>query len=185
MSAAWVATATAAAVFVLTGCGTPADQPTGGDPAGPGATSPAATTGPTAVAANAGVTPEQVCALVSTADMARITGFTISSTKAERSGDVSVCHYVGSVDGFESSKVITEYQPTGKGAMEYTKSKGVAVADLGQDAVWFSTGAQLLVQVGGDAVFGVYVQDVRMHAGDPRTGARQIADIAVPQLMRS
>jgi hypothetical protein len=133
-------------------------------------------------AQNSAVSPDRLCAMVSTAQMSTITGFNITGTTAEMSGDVSVCGYVGITDGYQSTKLFTQYQPTGKGALEYTKARGEAVSGFDNTAVWFQTGGQLLIELGGEAVFGVYVSDVRMHGNDPRAGAMLIAQIAVPAL---
>ena len=128
------------------------------------------------------VSPDRLCAMVSTAQMSAITGFNITGTTAEMSGDVSVCGYVGITEGYQSTKLFTQYQPTGKVALEYTKARGEAVSGFDNTAVWFQTGGQLLIELGGEAVFGVYVSDVRMHGNDPRGGAMLIAQIAVPEL---
>jgi hypothetical protein len=151
-------------------------------PAAPPATTaaPAATT---ATARAAGVTPDQVCGLVSTAEMSQFTGFMITTTKTATSGNVSVCHYEGTAgDNYVASKVILEYQPDGKGAVEYTKARGEAVSGLGIFAVFFATSGQLDVEVGGDAVFLVFMQDVRANHGDVKGAAVQIASAAVPRL---
>jgi hypothetical protein len=148
-------------------------------PTPPATTAPhsAATTGAPPVA-NGAVTPDQVCALVDPAQMSQITGFTISSTRPAISGNVAVCHYESS----NISKVILEYQPDGKGAVEFTKTKGQAVAGIGTFAVYFKTSAQLSVELGGDAVFHVFIEDVRANQNNPKEAAVRIAQIAVPKL---
>jgi len=166
-----------AVLAALAGCGS-ADSPSP-------VTQDSNTTAPVtqgATAQNSAVTPERLCAMVSTAQMSTITGFNITGTTAEMSGDVSVCGYVGITEGYQSTKLFTQYQPTGKVALEFTKARGEAVSGFGTTAVWFQTGGQLLIELGGEAVFGVYVSDLRMHGNDPRAGAMLIAQIAVPAL---
>jgi uncharacterized protein DUF3558 len=182
MTAMKVALVMAGAVLcagALAGCGSGASTP-------PSPTSNAPHTGAaTTPAAAAGLTPDQVCGLATAAQVSEISGWTVTRTKPELSGDVAVCHYYATVDGFEASKVLLEYSPTGKAAVELTKSRGTAVAGLGQFAVWFQTGAQLFVEVSGDATVNVLVEDVRFHGNNPKDGAIALARIAVAALPHS
>ena len=175
--------AIAAGVLVATAACGP-DAPSTPDTSTTTPAAPAATT--TSAAARAsGVTPDQLCGLVTTAQMSQFTGFTMSSTKTEMSGNTAVCHYLGTAADSTTpvSKVIIEFQPDGKGAVEFTKSKGEAVSGIGAFAVYFSTSAQLSVELdNGDAVFHVFVEDVRANHNDPKGAAVQIAQTAVPRL---
>jgi hypothetical protein len=170
----------AAVLATLAACGPSAGTPTGGTdtsaPAGSTATSAATT-------AAQGLTPQQVCGLVSLDDAARIAGFPMTATQPETSGDVAVCHYQGTLDDYTSSKVIIEYQPSGKAAVEYTKNNGgEAVAGLGQAAYWFDSSKNLAVELGADAVLGIYIEDVRFHQNNPKDGAQQLATLALTHL---
>jgi uncharacterized protein DUF3558 len=160
------------------------DQPTS-QPTSQPAAAPSAATTAAQQPASTGVTPDQVCALVTTAQMAQATNFTIVSATPKTSGDVSVCDYGGHAADTTnlSSKVIIEYSPNGKTAVEFTKARGEAVPGLGQFAVYFSTSASIDVEVGGQATFHVYVEDVRAGNGDPKEACVEIAQIAVPRLM--
>jgi len=173
----------AGVLLAATACGAESPSPSSSPSSAPPA---AAATTTTTAAQRTGVTPDQVCALVTTAQMSQFTGFTISSTKPETSGNVSVCHFVGTAADSTSpvSKVIIEYQPDGKGAVEFTKARGEAVPGLGAFAVYFSTSAQLSVELSasGDAVFHVFIEDVRANHNDPKGAAVQIAQTAVPHL---
>ena len=171
-----------AVLLTVAACG--ADEPTTSQSSAPSSTVAPATSASQA-AAGSGVSPDQVCGLVTTAQMSQFTGFTIGSTKPETSGNVSVCHFIGTASDSTSpvSKVIIQFQPDGKGAVEFTKSKGEVVAGLGAFAVYFKTAAQLSVELGsGDAVFHVFVEDVRANHNDPKGAAVQIAQVAVPGL---
>lgn len=97
-------------------------------------------------------TPEPVRGTIDIATVSTITGFTITSTKPE----------------------------TGKTAVEYTKSHAEPVAGLGQAAYWFPTAGQLSVELGGEAVCTIYVIGLRIHRNDPKGGAIQIVQKAVP-----
>jgi hypothetical protein len=167
----------AAAVLALAGCGP--------DPA-PAANTATPTGRPPATSSPAGnssrFTPEQVCGTIDIATMSQITGFTITSTKPEMSGDVAVCEYQAS-NGI--AKIILEWGPTGKTAVEYTKSHAEPVAGLGQAAYWFPTAGQLSVELGGEAVCTIYVIDLRVHNNDAKGGAIQIAQKAVPGMPHS
>lgn len=171
----------AGVVLTATACG--ADDPASPSPSTP---TSAATSTAQQTPARTGVTPDQVCGLVTTAQMSQFTAFTISSTRPETSGNVSVCHFLGTASDSTTpvSKVIIEYQPDGKGTVEFTKARGEAVPGLGTFAVYFSTSAQLSVELsaGGDAVFHVFVEDVRANHNDPKGAAVQIAQTAVPRL---
>ena len=175
----------AGVLLTASACGAsdPATPPS--SPTSAAAATTAATTA-TTTARPQGVTPDQVCALVTTAQMSQFTAFTISSTRPETSGNVSVCHFLGTASDSTTpvSKVIIEYQPDGRGAVEFTKARGEAVTGLGTFAVYFSTSAQLSVELsaGGDAVFHVFVEDVRANHNDPKGAAVQIAQTAVPRL---
>ncbi len=179
MSPVGYAVALIAVLAALAGCGS-AETPSPATQTQDANTTAPVTQG--ATTQNSAVTPDRLCAMVSTAQMSTITGFNITGTTAEMSGDVSVCGYVGITDGYQSTKLFTQYQPTGKGALEFTKARGEAVSGFDNTAVWFQTGGRLLIELGGEAVFGVYVSDVRMHGNDPRGGAMLIAQIAVPAL---
>jgi hypothetical protein len=171
-----------AVLLTVAACGP--DETTTSQSSTPSSTVTAATSA-AQVATGSGVSPDQVCGLVTTAQMSQITGFTISSTRPETSGNVSVCHFIGTASDSTSpiSKVIIQFQPDGKGAVEFTKSRGEVIPGLGAFAVYFSTAAQLSVELGsGDAVFHVYVEDVRANHNDPKGAATQIAQIAVPRL---
>ena len=159
------------------------DQPSNQSNNQPAAAPSAATTA-AQQPASTGVTPDQVCALLTTAQMAQATNFTISSTKPSTSGDVSVCDYIGHAADTTnlSPKVIIEYSPKGKAVTEFTKARGEAVPGLGQFAVYFTTSASLEVEVGGDATFIIYIQDVRAGNSDPKEACIEIAQIAVPRL---
>ena len=158
------------------------DQPTGQSNNPPAA--PSAGTTAAQQPAAAGVTPDQVCALLTTAQMAQATSFTIASTKPSTSGDVSVCDYIGHASDTTNlnSKVIIEYSPKGKAVTEFTKARGEAVPGLGQLAVYFATSASIEVEVGGDATFIVYIEDVRAGNNNPKAAAIAIAQVAVPKL---
>jgi hypothetical protein len=155
-------------------------------PATAGTAAPTAnrTSTPATAAAPTAVTPERLCATVSIADVARISGFHIVSTKTDMSGDVSVCTFVRDDNGFTSGALIIQYQPKGRSTVELLKSKGESVSGFGQTAVWYNTAGQLSVELDGDAVFHAYVLDVRFHGNDPKAGATQVAQIAVPALLR-
>ena len=172
----------AAVLLTATACG--AEEPT--TPTSASSPTSAAAAATTTAAQRTGVTPDQVCGLVTTAQMSQFTAFTISSTRPETSGNVSVCHFLGTASDSTSpvSKVIIEYQPDGKGAVEFTKARGEAVPGLGAFAVYFSTSAQLSVELSssGDAVFHVFMEDVRANHNDPKGAAVQIAQAAVPRL---
>lgn len=170
--------AAVAAVLALAACG-PDALPVANNGTSTG--QPAATSSPTQ-GTQARFTPDQVCGLVDVATMSQITGFTIVSTKAEMSGDVSVCHYE---DSTTLAKVIVEYQPTGKVAVEFTKASAETVSGLGQAAFWFKTSGQLSVELGGDAVCHVFVLDLRIHSNDAKGGAILIAQKAVPGMPHS
>jgi hypothetical protein len=165
-----------AAMLSLTACGpgdppaTAAGTPTAGSPP---------MSSPTAAAA---FTPQQVCALIDTAAMTQMTGFTITSTKPDTSGDVSSCTYK---DGNSLGKVVVEYQVNGKAVVELTKAKGEAVSGLGQAAFWFTSSGQLSVELGGTAVCHVFVLDLRINNGDPKAGAIKVAQAAVPGMPHS
>jgi hypothetical protein len=175
---------TVLAAFLLTACGPDA---TGNSAASAPSTASSRTqpsTPGSSSAAPAGLSPEDVCALVSLADMGHATSYTFTSTKASTSGDVSVCTYIGAgADGYSSPKTYLEYQPTGKTLIEYTKAKGVAVDGLGAAAYYFQTAGQLSVELPGTASFTIYVMDVRVHGGDPKAAAVEIARVAVPKLL--
>jgi len=169
------------AVVGLAACGP--GQP---EPPAPTATqgqAAARTSTPATAATAAAVTPDRLCGLVSVADAARISGFHVFKTQTSMSGDISVCSYVRDDSGHESSALFIEYSPTGRSTTEYLKSKGEAVSGFGQTAVWFTTAAELDVELNGEAVFIEYVQDVRFHGNDPKAGAMQVAQIAVPALL--
>ena len=164
----------------LAACG-PAEPPapaaTGSGPAANRTSTP-----PTTRAAATGFTPDQVCATISIADVARISGFHIVRTEASMSGPISVCSFIHDDGGFASSALFIQYDPTGRAAFEFLKSKGEAVSGFANPAVWYTTSAELGVELGGDAVFHEYVSDVRFHGNDPKTGAIQVAQIVVPAL---
>ncbi len=167
-----------AAVLALAACG-PDTTPAANNSTASG--QPSATSSPTR-GAPARFTPDQVCGLIDIATMSQITGFTIASTKAEMSGDVSVCHYM---DGDTLGKVIVEYQPSGKTAVEYTKASAETVSGLGQAAFWFKTSGQLSVELGGDAVCHVFILDIRAHNNDAKAAAIEIGQKAVPGMPHS
>ena len=167
------------AVVALAACG-----PGQSEPPAPTATQvPSATRTSTPAAAAAAVTPDRLCGLVSVADVARISGFHVLKTQTSMSGDISVCSYIRDDSGHESSALFIEYSPTGRSTTEYLKAKGEAVSGFGQTAVWFNTAGELNVELTGEAVFIEYVQDVRFHGNDPKAGAMQVAQIAVPALL--
>jgi hypothetical protein len=174
-----VAVVAVLAVVALAACG-----PDQSEPPAPSATQAAAATRTSTPAAAApAVTPDRLCGTVSVADVARISGFHVFKTKASMSGDVSVCSFIRDDGGNESSALIIEYSPKARSTVEFLKSKGEAVNGFGQTAVWFTTSAELDVELTGDAAFVEYVQDVRFHGNDPKTGAIQVAQIAVPALL--
>ncbi|NUO57138.1 MAG: hypothetical protein HOV78_10765 [Hamadaea sp.] len=146
-------------------------------------TTPASVGGGGATAsAAAKVTPEQLCALMTVAKAAQISGFPIESAEPSMSGDVAVCTYKANVSGTPLGKIITEYQPNAKTLFDLTKAKGQAVAGLGQEAVYFSSSGQLSVRLDDRNLFHCFVLDLRMNHGNPKAGAIQVAKAVVPQL---
>ena len=178
---ALAAVATLAVLTALAACG-PGEPPppaaTGSGPAANRTSTPA-----TAPAAAAGFTPERLCGTISVADVARISGFHVIRTEPSMSGDISVCSFIRDDSGFASSALFIQYDPKGRSAFDFLKSKGEAVTGFANPAVWFTTSAELGVALGGDAVFHEYVSDVRFHGNDPKAGAIQVAQIVVPALM--
>jgi hypothetical protein len=163
----------AVATLLLAGCG---PDPA---PASNNATPTARTSAVPSARAQGGFTGQQVCALMDTATMAQITGFTIASTRASMSGNVAVCEYLSEQS---IAKAIVEWSPTGKVRTEYTKSKGEAVAGLGEAAYWFPKAGQLSVELGGGGpvTCEVYVIDLWIHNIDAKGGAILIAQRAAP-----
>jgi hypothetical protein len=176
-----LAIAAVATLATLVACG-PGEPPppaaTGSGPAANRTSTPA-----TAPAAATAVTPEQLCGKISVADVARISGFHVIRTETSMSGDISVCSFIRDDSGFASSALFIQYDPKGRTAFEFLKSKGEAVTGFANPAVWYTTSAELGVELGGDAVFHEYVSDVRFHGNDPKAGAIQVAQIVVPALM--
>jgi len=175
-----LAIAGAVLTMTLAACG-PGEPPppaaTGSGPAANRTSTPATTR-----AAATAVTPEQLCGKISIADVARISGFHVVRTETSMSGPISVCSFIRDDGGFASSALFIQYDPTGRAAFEFLKSKGEAVSGFANPAVWYTTSAELGVELGGDAVFHEYVSDVRFHGNDPKTGAIQVAQIVVPAL---
>jgi hypothetical protein len=175
-----LAIAAVSTLATLAACGPGEPPPPAATGSGPAANR--TSTPPTTRAAATGFTPDQVCATISVADVARISGFHVIRTEASMSGPISVCSFIRDDGGHESSALFVQYDPTGRTAFEFLKNKGEAVSGFPNPAVWYTTSAELGVELGGDAVLHEYVADVRFHGNDPKTGAIQIAQIVVPAL---
>jgi hypothetical protein len=164
----------------VSGCGPDTSTPAAAPPASHAATSQAPAS--QAPAAAAAVTPEALCAALSVAKAAEISGFAISKAEPSMSGDVAVCTYKAPVSGTDLAKFIVEYQPNGKTLYNYTKSKGTPVSGVGHEAVYFKSSGELFALLDGTATFHCYVMDVRMHHSDPKAGAVAVAHEVLPHL---
>lgn len=184
MKASLLALTAAITLAAVSGCG-PANDPSAAPPATPRASS-ATSTAPSAAGGGSssghGVTPEAMCAALSIAKAAEISGFAIAKAEPSLSGDVAVCTYKAPVSGTNLAKFIVEYQPNGKTLFDYTKSKGTAVSGVGHEAVFFQSSGELTALLDGVATFHCYVMDNRIHHSDPKGACVAIAHEVLPHL---